>query len=545
MVDNKGIVVVGGVAGGMSFAARYRRLNQDAQITVYERGPYVSFANCGLPYYVSNEIEEREDLLVVEQETLENRFNLEIHSNTEVVKINPEEKTIVVSENGKLSVVGYDKLILSTGAKPLVLKIEGMETHPGIFTLRNIPDVDKIISYIETKQPKSAVVIGAGFIGLEMAENLKHRGLEVTLVEKAPHVLPPFDQEMASFAYKELVDNGIKVYTGTSVVKIDNNTSYLEDGSPIDSDLIIMSVGVVPETSLASQAGLTLGMRQGLVVNEKFQTSNPDIYGIGDAIIVKHSITQDDVMIALASPANRQGRQLADILSGFDRSYQGSLGTAIVRLFNLSFASTGLNERQLGNREYKVMHLLANSNAGYFPGASDINLKVIFDPKTEMILGAQAVGAKGVDKRIDVLATALKANMKITDLQELELTYAPPFGSAKDIVNLVGYVAQNMLMGLTQTKQWHEIEDLDVTLLDVRSPEEVMEGTIEGSINIPFDEIRRNYTQLDKTKPIVAFCRSGTRSYNVEQFLRSKGYEVYNLDGSYSIYASVLGVKNV
>lgn len=536
MVENKGIVVVGGVAGGMSFAARYRRLNQEAPITVYERGPYVSFANCGLPYHVSKEIEDREDLLVIEQETLEKRFNLDIQSNTEVIKINPEKKTLIVRNELGESEVGYDKLILSTGAKPLFLQIEGMQSHPGIFTLRNIPDVDNINEYISEYQPKSAVVIGAGFIGLEMAENLKHLGLDVTIVEKAPHVLPPFDQEMAAFANKELKENGVNVYTSTSVIKIDKTTLTLEDQSTIEADLIIMSVGVVPETTLAKEANLTLGMRNGLVVNENYQTSDPNIYGIGDAIIVKHSITHQDVMIALASPANRQGRQLADILSGINHPNRGSLGTAIVRLFNLSFASTGLNERQLGDRDYKVMHLLANSNAGYFPGASPINLKVIFDPETEMILGAQAVGAKGVDKRIDILATAIKANMKITDLQELELTYAPPFGSAKDIVNLVGYVAQNMIMGLTQSKQYYEVADFEGTLLDIRDQEELEGGTIEGSVHIPFDEIRTRYNELDITKPILAFCESGTRSYNAEQFLRSKGFEVYNLDGSYSIY---------
>lgn len=545
MVENKGIVVVGGVAGGMSFAARYRRLNQDAQITVFERGPYVSFANCGLPYHVSKEIEDRDDLLVMEQSALEDRFNLEIHSQTEVIKINPEDKTIIVKNNGHETTYAYEKLILSTGAKPFNLTIEGMESHNGIFTLRNIPDVDKINAYIHENKPQSAIVIGAGFIGLEMAENLKHLGLDVTVVEKAPHVLPPFDVEMAAFANRELRANGVQVYTGTSVQRIDGNKSYLEDNTEVSGDLIIMSVGVQPETTLAADAGLTLGIRNGLVVDENYQTSDENIYGIGDAIIVKHSITQEDVMIALASPANRQGRHLADILSGIKHPNKGSLGTAIVRLFNLTFASTGLNERQLGDKDYRVMHLLANSHAGYFPGASDINLKVLFDPNTEMILGAQAVGEKGVDKRIDVIATAIKANMKITDLQELELTYAPPFGSAKDIVNLVGYVAQNMLMGLTQTKQWHELKDFDATLLDVRSAEEVAEGTIENSINIEFDDIRKNYTQLDKNKPVVAFCRSGTRSYNVEQFLRSKGYEVYNLDGSYSIYSVVNEVNNV
>ena len=538
-MDVKRIVVVGGVAGGMSFATRYRRLNQDDHIIVFEKGPYVSFANCGLPYYISGEISEREDLIVASQQMLQDRFQLDIRNNREVISINPEAKTVTVQIGDRQEDVAYDELVLSTGAKPIVLDIPGRDNNEGVFTLRNIPDVDAITAYVENKKPQSAVVIGAGFIGLEMAENLKHLGLDVSVVEKAPQVLPPFDEEMAKFALFELNKHGVKVYTDTSVTRFEGSLAVLEDESTLNADLVIMSVGVLPETKIASDAGLTLGMRGGLVVNENYQTSNEHIHAVGDAIIVKHTVTQDDVMIPLASPANRQGRHLADILSGIEHKNHGSLGTAIVRLFDLTFASTGLNERQLKGRDYKVMHLYANNHAGYFPNATKINLKLIFDPQTEAILGAQAIGEDGVDKRIDIIATAIKANMKVTDLQELELSYAPPFGSAKDIVNMAGYVAQNILMGTTNLVQWHEIKKLQdegALILDVREDDEVAEGAIEGSVHMKLDSMRCSMIQLPRDRHIVLHCESGVRSYNAEQILKASGFNVSNLDGGYQLY---------
>lgn len=543
-MDVKRIVVVGGVAGGMSFATRYRRLNQDDHIIVFEKGPYVSFANCGLPYYISGEISDREDLIVASQQMLQDRFQLDIRSNHEVISMNPEAKTVTVQIGDRQEDVAYDELVLSTGAKPIVLDIPGRDNNEGVFTLRNIPDVDAITAYVENKKPQSAVVIGAGFIGLEMAENLKHLGLDVSVVEKAPQVLPPFDEEMAKFALFELNKHGVKVYTDTSVTRFEGSLAVLEDESTLNADLVIMSVGVLPETKIASDAGLTLGMRGGLVVNENYQTSNEHIHAVGDAIIVKHTVTQDDVMIPLASPANRQGRHLADILSGIEHKNHGSLGTAIVRLFDLTFASTGLNERQLKGRDYKVMHLYANNHAGYFPNATKINLKLIFDPQTEAILGAQAIGEDGVDKRIDIIATAIKANMKVTDLQELELSYAPPFGSAKDIVNMAGYVAQNILMGTTNLVQWHEIKKLQdegALILDVREDDEVAEGAIEGSVHMKLDSMRCSMIQLPRDRHIVLHCESGVRSYNAEQILKASGFNVSNLDGGYQLYKVATG----
>ncbi len=536
-MDAKKIVVVGGVAGGMSFATRYRRLNQSAEIIVLDKGPYVSFANCGLPYYISKEITNRSDLLVADQKMLENRFRLNVKTNHEVIKINPTAKTLDVRNKGRIETMGYDQLILSTGAKPIVLGISGR--NEGVFTLRNIPDVDAITNYIENHNPKSAVVIGAGFIGLEMAENLRKLGLGVSVVEKAPQVLPPFDVEMAQFAFNELIKNKVSVYTNTSVTHFEDKLAVLEDGTKLNADMVIMSVGVLPDTQIAEDAGLVLGMRGGLVVNENYQTSDPNIYAIGDAIIVNHTITHEKTMIPLASPANRQGRQLADILNGIEHANHGSLGTAILRLFDLTFASTGLNERQLQNKNYEVLHLYANNHAGYFPNATKINLKVIFDPKTEAILGAQAVGKSGVDKRIDVIATAIKAKMKVSDLQELELSYAPPYGSAKDIVNMVGYVSQNMIMGITKTVQWHALDKLQeagALILDVREENEVKAGAIKGSLHMKVDDIYKNMNQLPKDRHIVIHCESGGRSYNAEQILRAHGFEVSNLDGGYHLY---------
>lgn len=537
MSNVKTIVVVGGVAGGMSFATRYRRLNEQDRIVVLDKGPYVSFANCGLPYHVSGEIEDREDLIVVSKERLQDRFNLEIYENHEVVEINSDDKSVVAISGGEEVSFFYDELVLSPGAKPFVPNIEGLDEVDHVFTLRNIPDVDRIIKHLDVTSPKKAIVVGAGFIGLEMAENLANRGLDVTIVEKAPQVLGPIDIEMAAFAYNELIRNNINVMLNTSITKLNGHEATLEDGTVLEADLIIMSIGVSPESTLAKDAGIQLGLRDGIIVDEKYQTSVDNIHAIGDAIVVKHTITGEDALISLASPANRQGRQLADILSGKEKYNKGSLGTSIIRLFDLSIASTGLNERQLQNKNYSVMHLEANNHAGYFPNASVINLKVIFDNDTHEIYGAQAVGKDGVDKRIDVIATAIKSNMKVTDLQELELTYAPPFGTAKDIVNLAGYVAENMIDNVTQTVQINELNNYeDAQLIDVRSDAEVANGMIAGAVHVPIEKIRQYSKDLDKNKKVILYCQSGGRSYNGERILRQLGFDAYNLDGSYAIY---------
>lgn len=539
MDTRKKIVVVGGVAGGMSFANRYRRLNIEDEIIVFDKGPYVSFANCGLPYYISGEINSRSRLLVAREVDLIKKFNLIIRSNSEVTNINPQRKIITYTKDGQTYEESYDKLVLSTGAKPIVPNIPGLDTIPH-FVLRNIPNLDAIMKFIKENNPTSALVIGGGYIGLEVAENLSRRGIKTTIVEKAPQVLTTFDPEMAAFAKETLIKNGVAVLTNNEIVKIDSSHVLLSSGDALNVDFLIVSIGVIPDTEMAAKADLKLGIKGGIIVNEKYQTSNPNIYAVGDAIIVKNQISNEDALISLASPANRQGRQLADILSGIPVTNRGSIGTSIVRIFDKTFASTGLNERQLKGQSYRVIHLQANDHAGYYPGATLINLKVIFNPDTEMILGAQAVGEKGVDKRIDIIATAIKGKIKVTDLQELELTYSPPYSSAKDIVNLAGYVAQNVILGLSRTYQWHDVENLKqegVLFLDVRSEmERLSNGYIEGSMHIDISELYKRYNEIPKDRKIVAYCESGTRSYNAERILRAKGYDVYNLDGSYGIY---------
>lgn len=545
-MKTKTIVVVGGVAGGMSFATRYRRLNEFDRIIVLDKGPYVSFANCGLPYHVSKEIEDREDLIVVKKETLKNRFNLEIYEEHEVVSINKNEKNIVAKHNGSEITFDYDTLVLSPGAKPFVPNTIGLEDSEHVFTLRNIPDVDKINHYIDTNKPKHAVVVGAGFIGLEMAENLKNLGLHVSIIEKSPQVLGPLDEEMAAFAYNELVRNEIDVNLNTSIIEIKEESVVLEDHSELNADLIIMSIGVQPESSLAKEAGLDIGLRDGIVVDGTFKTSDNDIYAIGDAILVNNIISNENSLISLASPANRQGRQLADILSGKDKRYQGTLGTSILRLFDLSFASTGLNERQVHSREYEVLHLEGKNHAGYFPKATNINLKVIFDKNTHEILGAQAVGEEGVDKRIDVIATAIKSKMKVYDLQELELTYAPPFGTAKDIVNMAGYVSENILEETTHMIQIKDLDQYsDYVLLDVRRAEEVSRGMIKDAVHLPLETLRDQLNTLDKDQKYIVYCQGGGRSYNAERIMKQHNFEVYNLDGAYGLYKEMKGASLV
>ncbi len=533
----KRIVVVGGVAGGMSFATRYRRLNEDDHIIVLDKGPYVSFANCGLPYHISGEIEERSDLLVADQTMLQNRFQLDIRVNHEVIHVDPELKELTVLHEGKESKVAYDSLVLSPGANPFIPDIEGMNLHPSVYTVRNIPDVDAIMTRLPSA--KHVVVIGAGFIGLEMAESLHNRGLRVSIIERESHVLGPFDEELAVLAHNELVRNGINVYTSASVTRMSDQSVFLEDNTEIEADIVILSVGVAPATGFIDC--VEKRMRGGIVVDEAYKTSQDDIYAVGDAIIVRNQINNQDALISLASPANRQGRQLADNLSGLINTNKGSIGTAIVRIFNLSFASTGLNERQLkGNQNIEIMHLLGKSNAGYFPGATPIQLKVIFDADTHLILGAQAVGQKGVDKRIDIIATAIKAKITIDELQELEFTYAPPYGSAKDIVNMAGYVGFNIIHKITTMVQWHEVKNelkQGTILVDVRNIDEFNNVHIQGSINLPLDTLRCGMNQLKQDSKLIVFCQSGVRSYNAERILKQAGYTVANLDGSFELYA--------
>ena len=537
------ILIVGGVAGGMSAATRLRRLNENAEIIVFEKGPYVSFANCGLPYYVGGEIAEREKLIVQSAKALKNRFNLEVRENSEVIAIDSEGKKVTVVSNGESYVESYDKLILSPGAKPLIPQIKGLDQATNVFSLRNIPDVDKIMTYLKAKAPKSATIIGAGFIGLEMAENLAKRGLSVTIVEKAPHVLPTIDREMAAFVNEELIKNNLSVMTNRGAVEFKNDELLLDNGESLQSDLTILSVGIQPETSLAKSAGIKLGLRNAILVDEHYETSVKDIYAVGDAIVVKNQLGQD-ALISLASPANRQGRQVADIISGLPVKNRGSLGTAIVRVFDLQVASTGLSEFQLRGLkiDHKIVHVTANNHAGYYPDATSIVLKLIFEPESGQIFGAQAIGKEGVDKRIDILSTAIKAKLTVFDLPELELTYAPPFGSAKDPVNMAGYAAINLLLGQSENIQWHELAAelaKGKVLLDVRNPNELAKGKFKNSQNIPLDDLRERLNELDKKTEYIVSCQSGLRSYNAERILKQEGYKVKNLDGAFGLYSKV------
>lgn len=540
------IIIVGGVAGGMSAATRLRRLKEDAEIIIFEKGPFVSFANCGLPYYVSGEIAEREDLLVQTPESLKARFRLDVRPFHEVTAISPDQHIVTVRHDGKEFTESYDKLILSPGAKPFVPPIEGLETAENTYTLRNVPDLDEIMLALE-KEPKEAVVIGAGFIGLEMAENLRKRGLNVTIVEKAPHVLPPLDEEMAAFVQAELLKNGIQVVTSQSATRFEDKGKVivLENGQKIASDVTILSVGVQPENALAQVASIELGLRGGILVNERYETSQPDIYAVGDAIVVKQEVTGEDALISLASPANRQGRQVADVIAGVARKNKGSIGTAIVRAFDMTAASTGLSERilRMNGRPYQVIHVSGKDHAGYYPGATDVTLKLLFEPTSGKIYGAQGVGKKGVDKRIDILATAIKGNLTIFDLPELEFTYAPPFGSAKDPVNMLGYAALNLVEGLSDNIQWYELEDelaAGKKFLDVRTTSEFQQGHLKvDTVHIPLNELRERLGELDKSQDYIVSCHSGLRSYIAERILKQAGFSVKNLDGAFALYKMV------
>ncbi|HGF7569289.1 TPA: FAD-dependent oxidoreductase [Enterococcus hirae] len=539
------IVIVGGVAGGMSAATRLRRLKEDAEIVVFEKGPYVSFANCGLPYYLSGEISERENLLVQTPESLAARFQLDVRPNHEVTAVYPDEKKVEVLSDGKKWQESYDVLLLSPGAKPVRPAISGLAEAKNVYTVRNVPDIDMVMNALE-EQPKKAVVVGAGFIGLEMAENLKKRGLAVSIVELAPHVLPSLDEEMAVHIQNELIKQGVHVQTKRSVTAFEHGGKQLrlDDGTTIDSDLTILSVGVQPDSTLAKMAGLETGLRGGIVVNEHYQTSDPSIYAVGDAIVVKQQITGADALISLASPANRQGRQAADNIAGIVRNNRGSLGTSIVRVFDLAAASTGLTERmaQQANLPFSVVHVSGKDHASYYPEATDILLKLIFHPKTGEIYGAQGVGAKGVDKRIDSLATAIKGQLTIFDLPELEFTYAPPFGSAKDPVNMLGYVAMNVAEGLSETIQWHELPEAlaqGKILLDVRNEGELQNGAFKDALNIPLNDLRCRLAELDHEKEYIVSCHSGLRSYLAERILKQAGFHVQNLDGAFALYHAV------
>ncbi|MGG0186762.1 CoA-disulfide reductase [Bacillus rhizoplanae] len=547
---SKKILVVGGVAGGASVAARLRRLSEDDEIIMFERGEYISFANCGLPYYIGGVIQERQKLLVQTVEKMSKRFNLDIRILSEVIKINKEEKTILVKNvvTNETYEESYDVLILSPGSKPMVPPIPGIEAAKALFTLRNVPDTDRMKGYIDENKPRHATVIGGGFIGVEMAENLRERGIDVTLVEMNNQVMPPIDYEMAAYVHEHMTKHGVQLILedGVEAFEEDGKVIRLKSGTKIHTDMIIFSIGVQPESSLAKDAGLELGVRGTIKVNETLQTSDPSIYAIGDAIEVKDFVTETETMIPLASPANRQGRLLADIVHGHAESiYIGTMGTSIAKVFEMTVASTGVNEKVLQRLEipYEVVHVQANSHAGYYPNAYPILLKLIFNKETGEIYGAQAVGRDGVDKRIDVIATAMKAKLKVMDLPDLELAYAPPYSSAKDPVNMVGYAASNMIEGLVDTVQWHEIDDIVEKggyLIDVREPHELKQGIIKGSVNIPLDDLRDRLHEIPTNQEIYITCQLGMRGYVAARILMENGYAAKNVDGGFKLYATAL-----
>lgn len=550
---SKKIIIVGGVAGGATAAARLRRLDETSEIVLFEKGEYISFANCGLPYYIGETIKSRDALLVQTVEGMKAKFNLDIRNFSEVIKINRDRKTVTVKnvQNGETYEESYDKLILSPGAKPIVPPIPGIQDAEHIFTLRNVPDTDAIKGYVDVHKPKKATVIGGGFIGIEMAENLYDRGIEVTLVEMANQIMAPIDFEMASILHNHLRDKGVNLILEDGVNAFENKgrTIKLTSGREIENDMIILSIGVRPENQLAVDAGLEVGERGGIKVNDFLQTADEDIYAIGDAIEVKDFVTGKPTMIPLAWPANRQGRIVANNIYGKQEKYQGTLGTSIAKVFDYTVAATGNNEKTLKRHgiTYKVVHVHPGSHAGYYPGAHPIALKLIFDPETGKIFGAQGVGMDGVDKRIDVIATAIKGGLTVEDLPDVEIAYAPPFSSAKDPVNMAGYVASNIMEGTTETVQWYEIDEIIANgglLIDVREPIEREAGFIKGSINIPLGEIRSRLNELPKDKPVHITCQVGLRGYLATRILKENGYQVKNLDGGWKTYSAVFADKD-
>lgn len=544
------IIIIGGVAGGATAAAKLRRISEEVEIILVERGEYISFANCGLPYYIGEVITDRNKLLVQTAEGLSERYNLDIRTLSEAVDINPEQRTVTIRNlrNGQEYKETYDKLLLSPGAKPIIPSIPGIEENKTLFTLRNIPDTDRIKNYIDHQKPKKAVVVGGGFIGLEMAENLVNRGIEVTMIDMANQVMSPLDFEMASILHIHLKEKGVRLILENGVKAFTDNGKkvILSDGTTLDTDMTILSIGVTPENELAKKAGLALGPRGHIIVNEYLQTSNKDIYAIGDAIEVKDYITGLPTAIPLAGPANKQGRIAAKNMMGQFEKYHGTLGTSVAKVFDLTVASTGNNEKTLKKLgiPYEVVHIHPNSHAGYYPGATPMTLKLIFNKETGEIYGAQAIGRNGVEKRIDVIATAIKGKLTVRDLTHLELSYAPPYSNAKDPVNIAGYVASNIMDGELEHIQWYEVDKVIENgglLIDVREPIEREFGYIKGSINIPLNEIRKRLHEIPKDQPIYVSCQVGLRGYIASRILKNNGYNVKNVDGGWKTYSTVYG----
>jgi NADPH-dependent 2,4-dienoyl-CoA reductase/sulfur reductase-like enzyme/rhodanese-related sulfurtransferase len=533
------VLIVGGVAGGMSSATRLRRLKEDAEIIVFEQGPNVSYANCGLPYHIGEVIKEEEQLLLQTPESLNARFNLDVRVNSRVLSIDPLAKTIKVADlaGGTEYEESYDQLVLSTGAKPRMVPIPGLERA---HVLKDVGDAVGIKKLVDEKKIKSAAIIGAGFIGVELAENLQHRGIETTIVEFRDTILPQFDPEMIEPMQKVLVDHGIKLALSAETSEVLPDTLVLKDGRVIPADLVVAAIGVVADHKLAVDAGLEIGSAGGIKVDDQMRTSDPNIYAVGDAAEKTSALTGEPQMIWLANLANRHGRLVADVIAGENVSARPSIGTGIIGAYGLAASLTGLTEglaKRMGIA-HGIIHLHPSSHAGYYPGAHPISIKVLFDPETKRILGAQATGFDGVDKRIDVIATAIYAGLEIQDLMNLELAYAPAFGSAKDAINQTGYVGDNVLSGKTETVQWHELEALQAdshVLVDVRSESENAAGSIPGSVLIPVDSLRQHLRQLEG-KNVIVHCAVGQRGHTAVQLLKGHGIKAKNLDGGYSTW---------
>ena len=540
----KKVLIVGGVAGGASTAARLRRLDENLEIIMFERGEYVSFANCGLPYHIGGVIQNRESLLIQTPESLKARFNLDVRVNSEVVGVNGKDKKVKVkTKNGEEYEENFDFLVLAPGAKSILPVVKGIENKK-IFTLRNINDMDKIKAEIKNYNVKKATVIGGGYVGIETAENLKHLGIDTTLIEAAPHILAPFDSEISNILEYELVNNGINLMISEKVVEFQEDGNEiiikLESGKIVTTDMLILSIGVSPDTKFLQNSGINLGERGHILVNEKLETNIDGIYALGDSIIVKNYITNQDVAIPLAGPANRQGRIVAGNIVGRNEKYKGSLGTAIIKIFELTGASTGLNERSLKqlNIPYEKVYLHPNNHATYYPGATAISIKALYNKENRQILGAQAVGISGVDKFIDVIAISIKFKATIDDLTELELAYAPPFLSAKSPANMLGFIGQNIEDNLLEQVFMKDLENYnekETIILDVREELELISGKLNDSINIPLSELRKRYTELPKDKEIWTYCAVGLRGYIASRFLTQKGYKVKNLAGGIKI----------
>lgn len=550
------VVIIGGVAGGATAAARIRRLDEQAEIIVFERSGYISYANCGLPYYIGDTITDPEALTLQTPESFFSRFQITMKVRHEVTAIHAERNIVSVKnlETGAEFEERYDKLLLSPGAKPSLPPVPGTDIDR-LFTLRTVEDTFLIKDYINKKNPRSVILAGGGFISLELAENLRHLGMDVTIIQRPKQLMNPFDEDMASFIHSEMRSHGIRLLLGHTVEGFEETENgvrvLLKEEAPLSADMAVLAIGVSPDTRLAEMAGLKLGIKNSIIVNERMETSVPNIFAVGDAVQVKHFVSGEDSLISLAGPANKQGRIAADNICGKDSWYSGSQGSSIIKVFNMTAAVTGLNEKSAKKAGLSVDKVILSpmSHAGYYPGGKVMTMKVVFEKETYRLLGAQIVGYEGVDKRIDVLATAIRAGMKATDLNELDLAYAPPYSSAKDPVNMAGFMIENIASG--QLKQFHleDINDLpldgSVTLLDARTEGEFSRGHVTGFINIPVDQLRENLNKLPKDKPVYVMCQSGLRSYIACCILKGEGYDAYNFSGGYRFYDAVVNDRKL